>query len=394
MAFLARRWGVVAVAIGAIFTALCMPAVRSGAVWGCAPAPHPGEWVGIQGEQAVIVWDAKAGVEHFIRQARFDTTAKDFGFLVPTPAEPELGEVQDAIFGRLSALTAPKINYVTRREKRPKVASAAAPITPTAAPDAPRVEVLQEKTVAGLDAVVLKAEDPALLGKWLTEHGYASRPELEAWLKAYTDQKWIITAFKLGSEQRPRGEYQSVAIRMSFPTDRPFYPYREPEDMRDPAKVQGKPRQLRVFLLAADRMVGTLGDPGKPWHAKMVWAKSVESIPDLLKQYKIPTLTEGSPWRLTEFEDDASPRPGTDEIYFSKDPNQDPIERPPVTQEIIQYYDEGAGQGNQQPSVDPWELTQIYAAPVLAVVFLLMFLGWRQFVRAVERRDNSGATPP
>jgi hypothetical protein len=60
--------------------------------------------VAIEHEDALIVWDPGKGMEHFIRRARFDTTAKDFGFLVPTPSKPELAEVPDSLFDRHAAL--------------------------------------------------------------------------------------------------------------------------------------------------------------------------------------------------------------------------------------------------------------------------------------------------
>ena len=73
----------------------------------CAPAPHAGESVRIFEEEALIVWDAKTKTQHFIRRAAFDTQAKDFGFLVPTPEKPELAEADDSVFFRLAQAIAP-----------------------------------------------------------------------------------------------------------------------------------------------------------------------------------------------------------------------------------------------------------------------------------------------
>src|SRR5689334_6484181 len=80
---------------------------------GCAPAPHAGQWVDIRDESALIVWDSKSGTEHFVRRARFETQADDFGFMVPTPSQPDLGEVDDRLFESAGRMTAPRHVYQT-----------------------------------------------------------------------------------------------------------------------------------------------------------------------------------------------------------------------------------------------------------------------------------------
>src|SRR5687767_12383299 len=64
----------------------------------CAPVPRAGQFIRIAEESAIIAWDEKTRTEHFIRRATFDTDAPDFGFLVPTPSEPALGEVDNSAF--------------------------------------------------------------------------------------------------------------------------------------------------------------------------------------------------------------------------------------------------------------------------------------------------------
>ena len=64
----------------------------------CAPAPMRGEYVEITNESALIIWDAESKTEHFIRRAAFQSTSTDFGFLVPTPTQPELAEADDSVF--------------------------------------------------------------------------------------------------------------------------------------------------------------------------------------------------------------------------------------------------------------------------------------------------------
>ena len=62
---------------------------------GCAAVGRRGEVVRLASESAIIVWDAASKTQHFIRRARFETKARDFGFLVPTPTRQELAEASD-----------------------------------------------------------------------------------------------------------------------------------------------------------------------------------------------------------------------------------------------------------------------------------------------------------
>jgi hypothetical protein len=294
----------------------------------CAVAPARNVVVEVASESAIIVWDAASRTQHFIRRAAFNATApgdakvQDFGFLVPTPTPPVLTEVDDKAFDELAKVTAPK----TETQKRPSGGCAigcAAAKTPGAAG---KVEVLEEKHVAGYDARVLKATDADALAAWLKDHEYESRPALTRWLKPYVDRGWIVTAFKIArSSDTPAGfAIGSSAVRMSFTTDAPFFPYSEPDDMRE-AKTR---RLLRVFFLGAKKMQGARGDA--EWAGKIAWAGPLpaDSAKALAPLLKIPDYPPSETTWLTEFEDDSSPRPGDRDVTFTVNPNQDPVARP------------------------------------------------------------------
>ena len=83
-------------------------------VRGCGAAFRPGERVDVADEAALIVWDEATKTEHFVRRATFVGGAYDFGFLVPTPARPQIEPADPVLFDNLQALTAPKV--VTRYE--------------------------------------------------------------------------------------------------------------------------------------------------------------------------------------------------------------------------------------------------------------------------------------
>src|SRR5205807_2726972 len=287
--------------------------------------------VAIADESAIIIWDAATKTQHFIRRASFKSDAPDFGFLVPTPTKPELAEASDEGFSYLAKVTAPRVVTQSRPAQSPGCGCGTYTAQMAMAPGN-SVQVLEEKRVAGFDAAVLASDDAAALGKWLKDHDYEFSPTLEEWVKPYLAKGWKITAFKIAKS----GDAPTVAtsaVRMSFKTDRPYFPYREPQSKTVPVLSSVSQRLLRVFFLSDSKAKGTLGQDGK-WPGQVAWANrlSPEQSAELTKDLKLPatSLLESS-W-LTEFEDHSSPRPGTDDVFFSAADDQNPIERPPHIQ--------------------------------------------------------------
>ena len=318
-------------ALAAVLVAIpAGPARGCGAVW-------RGDPVAIADEAALIVWDSASQTEHFIRRSTFKTDSTDFGFLVPTPTKPEIAEADDRAFHALETWTAPQVIYDRRggnaetgggcgcsKSSRPPD-----PLT-GAAPAAAKVDVLEEKRVGTFDAAVLKADDPAALVKWLTDHGYQSRPAVERWLQWYADNGWVITAFKIAKkpDAARTNAVSTSSVRLSFKTDKPFYPYREPDDAKPAGPAP--PRLLRVYFASDGRYDGSLGAAGL-WPAATVWSGDLAGKAEtLLKTLKLPAGTLPADAWLTEFEDRSSPRPGTDEVFFAKAPRNDAVRRPPV----------------------------------------------------------------
>ena len=279
-------------------------------------------------ESAIIIWDQATKTQHFIRRASFKTEASDFGFLVPTPTRPELAEAKDTAFKLLERLTAPPIIASTPRPAGSRGAPGGA-----AAPRAP-VEVLEIKRVAGFDAAVLKADDAMALNEWLKNHGYQSRPELVSWLEPYIQNRWIITAFKIAGDGPKTRSINTSAVRMSFKTERPFYPYREPTDQRtvepgiEPISSSG--RLLRIYVLSKDRVQANLGIG--LWPGKTVWANTISNANCelLAKNLKLEGWSHAGTWWLTEMVDRSSPRPGTDELFFASCEDQSVVAKAPV----------------------------------------------------------------
>jgi hypothetical protein len=300
----------------------------------CAPAPPEGRHVEILEEEAIVVWDEERRVEHFIRRGVFDSDAPDFGFLVPAPAQPELAEAQDSAFARLAELTQPER---IRKSVIVPMACVALPLMLTlSAPDTeqaprhPAVQVLDAQRVAGYDAVVLRAADAGALNRWLGDHGYASRPDLEQWLEPYVRAEWTLTAFRIAAPEA--APIAPTAVRMSFSTDRPFFPYSEPAEQRTGPAPR---RLLRIYFVGPWRVEGHLGAQGQQWPGQTVYAEDRSGVLDGVLPLLVPRDRRPAPVWLTEMLDQSSPRPGTEDLFFRPASSQTAVEPPPIVDEDL-----------------------------------------------------------
>lgn len=174
----------------------------------CTAWRHGNRPIRIAAQEVLLIWDAERGVEHFVRRANFQSekAPKDFGFLVPTPAQPKLGEVPDLVFDELGELIKPKIEIKreTQVSFRPLVLAPMFALTERSSKNmAPRlagVEVLDTAVVGGFEVSVLRASETGALITWLEKNDYDARPEIHEWVAPYVAKKWIITAFKYAGE--------------------------------------------------------------------------------------------------------------------------------------------------------------------------------------------------
>ena len=304
---------------------------------GCAVLPPKDATTSISSELAVIIHDSATKTEHFIRMANFQSTSNNFGFMVPTPTKPELAVASGDLFASLVDITKQR-TVVQYRAKElefgcgsPEVdfSRVGSAIKVSASGSERSVQVVEQKRVGDYDAVVLKATEPQKLREWLTTNGYDARPAIDEWFAEYTKNDWYLTAFKIASDVPTAGgkklALSSPAVRISFQTEKPFYPYREPADMRGVTS----PRTLRLFVLSNSRISGTVGD--NPWNASTEWSNKVSAVrlANAVNNGKLPEIVGSREWHLTEFADSSSPRPGTDELYLSSAVDQTNVERPP-----------------------------------------------------------------
>jgi hypothetical protein len=326
-----RNWFTVALAANLLAPALVPPLVSA-----CCPAPPPHKAVVNADQTVIIIWDAASKTQHFIRQASFKSEADDFGFLVPTLTQPELDESGNEAFPLLLKLTAPE----TRKVRRPSGGIGCGCSKNESAPPpaaSPKVNVLAVKMVAGFHAVVLEAKSADSLVGWLKEHGYAYSPEIEAWAKPYVEAGWKITALKVAKDADGKADkiVAASSLRMSFKTDRPLFPYREPKSKTQAAAVGAKQRLLRSYLLAEARYQGTFTQD-VAWTGQVAWANKLDSEhrKKVLEMLKLPETTGPAEWWLTEFEDNWPYQAAPGDVYFSRDAVQNPVKRPPIIEYV------------------------------------------------------------
>lgn len=241
----------------------------------CCPAYKNGNPFRIADQRILIAWDPETKIEHFVREAAFKQTKlsqsldeqdskaneSDFGFLVPSPSEPQIEEADGGVFGSLDTKIQPKVVQKDRWSidpfplvLSPFLLSAKSVSSRSNEVDTPpAVAVLQNKKVAGYEVSVLKASDANELVQWLKENEYEARKDLEEWVVPYVEKGWIITAFKYDTSAQ-RTEVGTV--RISFATENPVFPYRVPKDQ---FVDQQRGNRLQVFVVGPGRAAGSLG---------------------------------------------------------------------------------------------------------------------------------------
>ncbi len=292
----------------------------------CAIATRSGERVEVADETAIIVWDEARKVEHFIRTVSFTTSdVGPFGFLVPSPSRPELGEVPLTVFSQLHRAV------TTAREDRGISLGLTCVTFPlmgmgkkskSVDRDDP-VRVLERTSVAGYDVAVLESDSAAALADWLTSHSFSSRPQLAEWLAPYVAARWKLTAFRF----RGSGEATTptAAVRMSFAAGRPFFPYREPSDA---APTLLPWRTLRVHLIGGRKMEGSLDDDGvaggsRAWPGELEYAGQLPGLAAMLRDAVPDGALPERPWLMSFLDPSVRRPPG--ELYFSPSRDGEPV---------------------------------------------------------------------
>lgn len=277
-------------------------------------------------ERVLIAWDASSSTEHFIRRISFDAAQHDLGFLVPLPSVPDISEADSSVFDRLekkiepTELTIPRPISIIAWLLDRAMARISQMLTGAAsvmgAPDGSHfVRVISTTQLPGQTAVVLEANDAQALSSWLQTNGFVTRPDLAPWLQKYILAHWKLVAFKFDPHSTVPQQFSTAAVSLSFKTDQPFFPYREPSDEWSKDATTGRARLLKIFFVGAHPVVGSLGAERTQWPGRTVYSFPLLSTANMLLG-ATQAMTFGRFTWLTVFEDRSSPRPAAEDLYF------------------------------------------------------------------------------
>jgi len=299
----------------------------------CCPAFREGAGFRIADQRILIAWDPQSKIEHFVREAAFKGTSEndsDFGFLVPSPTQPQIEESDASVFSLLDQKIQPRIEVKDRWGVDPfplllspfalmqEAQVGVGRTTDSQVP--PAVAVLQTKKVAGYEVAVLKASDANELIQWLKDNQYQARKDLEEWVLPYVEKGWVITAFKYDSSSK---RTQVGTVRISFANENPVFPYRVPKDQFIEG---GKGNLLQVFVVGPGRASGSLGQSpsNEAWmrgNLRFSMPVAPAEIEELIGA-AVPSdqIKTDEPLWLTAWDDRTWPSSDKD-LWFGFDPN-------------------------------------------------------------------------
>ncbi|MFO0678986.1 MAG: DUF2330 domain-containing protein [Polyangiaceae bacterium] len=302
--------------------------------------PRTGEMPALEVEQVLVLFDAEKNVEHFVREITFTNASKPFGFVVPVPAKPEVAKVDVSPFPKLNErfpFKDPSEGFGDRGVGSGSPAGISKGRGGT-------VQVLETKKVGSFTAFTIAADDAAAFRRWLDTNQFETSPESERWLAHYVDLRFTYVALRF--DGRPMGDATtggangakvsavgttSETLRISFPTDVPFYPYLEPT-----APAADAPRVLAVWFVSDRARTPVALAPGPasdvPWKRPWREGKRYEDLgryattivfPEGLRKFvpeTKPSENDGvfRPASLTvqHFEDQKRSRVGWGDVLF------------------------------------------------------------------------------
>src|SRR5262249_9168828 len=134
---------------------------------------------------------------------------------------------------------------------------------------------------------------------------------------------------------REKKNVSASALRLSFKTDRPLFPYREPDYKRAAEDLGAVNRLLRIYFIAEARYRGELTDQVS-WTGAVAWANRLrpEDRRKTLELLNLPERTGPAEWWLTEYEDNWPYRVAPADVYFAREPTQLPVKREPIIQYV------------------------------------------------------------
>ena len=265
----------------------------------------------VNAETALITWDGTHETIDMVLLLKGQ--AADAAWIMPVPQGTVVSLGDRAVFGKLVAATAPRV------EKQytfwPSFGVGDKSVVSGA--QAPGGLSVTTSEVGPFTVSTLSGTDPEAVNTWLADHGYPTKPALTATFAEYLADGWSIDAVKLTS---PGGQLAGSLdpLRMTFATSAPVYPIKLSQHARD---VQG----VTLYIAAAHRMEITR--QASPSYVEPVFAGRVVAADLGL------TPLDGQDVYLTAFTQILQPSSITDDYAFGRAADDRPYQR--VTYETV-----------------------------------------------------------
>ncbi len=274
-------------------------------------------------ENVLVIHDAASGLQHFVREVRFATADESFGFIVPTPSQPEVAKVDRSPFAALGSALAfrpPAMLGFGSGHGRLGGGSRGGGSGP------PAVEVLSVQRVGKFVATVLAARDPRAFAEWLAANGFHTPAPVEDWVGRYVRLGFYFTAFRYDppvDDVKAKGRAMgSETVRISFRSPHAFYPYREPELGRKQSD-----RLLSLWYVSAQRGVPVAAVAGvgknagelewvRPWHAGATYQPKRSDLAKMIGADLGARLPEGDTLHVQTFRDWKTERAGFGDVLL------------------------------------------------------------------------------
>ena len=188
------------------------------------------------------------GVETLILSTNFKGTAKDFGWVIPTPSKPEVSKASMDLFQKLETITQHSYQSYYGGIKLGDAGSSY-----RAAEKTPYVAVIETKKIDYYNIDILESNDADALSKWLAEHKYHF-PEKERYiLNDYIQNGWYFTAVKVDTSAQGSGrvnlaleEGHATPLKLVFKTPNIVFPLKISSIKSEPQELQGDTLQTGI----------------------------------------------------------------------------------------------------------------------------------------------------
>ncbi len=302
-------------------------------------------------EQKAVIFYEK-GIEDLIISIQVSGNAKDFAWIIPTPARPKVSKSFDSLFSSLADLTRVNYNY-----EQPQPMYLGLGDTGSVKQG---VEVIETKQIDYYDITVLAATESNDLYKWLNSHGYKFPQSATYILDNYIDMNWYFTAVKVDSkylsnnlnEQLRSGH--AIPLKLTFSSNKIVYPlkissvntsYQEPLNQNQAEiMIDGNTQSSRTAVVSKK-----IAYPSPPESVNLliyVFADHKQEVPNFQTLYaswltkdEIENLAftdNGQPWKklsgekyyLTKLQRQMSTSEMTSDLFFKQADNDDSVNAP------------------------------------------------------------------